>query len=169
MLKLLSSVILAALILGANVARAEDPAFLTFSVGAFDLIAKDDTAAEFRVEYRHNQTFWYAKPIVGLHTTTDKSVYTYAGVMWDIYWGRRFVTSLSFAPGAYFQGSGKDLGYPLEFRSQVEVAYRFDNYARLGLSLNHISNANIGDENPGTESVMVNLSWPLGQGKEFKE
>jgi len=46
-------------------------------------------------------------------------------------------------------------------RSQLEVAYRFDGRSRLGLSISHYSNAGLGDDNPGTESLMVNYSVPL--------
>ena len=53
------------------------------------------------------------------------------------------------------------LGHDLEFRSQIEIAYRFDDRARLGLSLSHMSSASIGDKNPGTESIMVTYALPI--------
>jgi len=43
----------------------------------------------------------------------------------------------------------------------LEVAYRFDDRSRLGLSISHYSNAGLGDDNPGTESLMLNYSVPL--------
>ena len=68
----------------------------------------------------------------------------------------------SFAPGFYDQGdSTLDLGHELEFRSQIEFAYRFDNRSRLGVAVSHYSNASIGDENPGTESAILYYSIPL--------
>lgn len=141
-------------------ARADDPAFLTAAAGAFD-VGKDDTAGEFRLEYRHDRRFWIFKPLAGLMATSDGGVYGYAGVGIDMFFGRRWVVTPSFAPGAYEEGSGKDLGHTLEFRSQLEIAYRFDNRARLGLSISHMSNASIGDRNPGEESVMLNYSLPV--------
>ena len=36
--------------------------------------------------------------------------------------------------------------------------------ARLGVSVYHMSNASIGDKNPGTEVVSLVFSWPLGPG-----
>ncbi len=154
-------VVLFALLAAAAPARADDPAFLSFAAGAFD-IGKDDTAAEFRVEYRHDRRFWIFKPLAGLMATSDGGVYGYAGVGIDMFFGRRWVVTPSFAPGAYEEGSGKDLGHTIEFRSQLEVAYRFDNRARLGLSISHMSNASIGDKNPGEESLMLNYSLPFG-------
>ena len=51
----------------------------------------------------------------------------------------------------YGEGDGKDLGHAIEFRSGIEVAYRFDDYSRLGLSFTHISNAGLDERNPGVE------------------
>ena len=51
----------------------------------------------------------------------------------------------------------------LEFRSGIEVAWRFDNRSRLGVEFTHISNAGIYDRNPGTETLTVNYSIPLDQ------
>ena len=69
--------------------------------------------------------------------------------------GRRIVLTPSFAPGYYHEGSGLDLGHALEFRSQIEFAYRFDDRSRIGVAVSHMSNASIADENPGTESAIL--------------
>ena len=85
-----------------------------------------------------------------------------AGVLIDLYFGRRIVVTPSFAPHIYFGGDDDlDLDYPLEFRSQLEVAYRLDDRSRLGLAVSHYSNASLGDTNPGTESAMLYYSLPL--------
>lgn len=139
----------------------DDPTLLTLSGGVFD-IGEDDTAAEGRIELRGSQRFWVFKPFGGIMATGDSAFYGYAGVLIDLYWGRRIVTTFSFAPGYYEQGDGKDLGHEIEFRSQAEIAWRFDNRARLGVSFGHMSNAGIGDDNPGQESLMLNLSLPVG-------
>ena len=60
------------------------------------------------------------------------------------------------------RGDGRDLGHELEFRSSIELSYRFDDRTRLGLSFYHLSNANIGDFNPGTEVLSIVYSIPLG-------
>jgi hypothetical protein len=144
-------------------ARADDdPAFLTLASGAFD-IGKNDTAFEGRVEYRHDGKLWIFKPFGGLMATSDGAGYIYAGVLIDAYWGNRIVTTLSFAPGAYEKGDGKDLGHTLEFRSQLEIGWRFDDRSRLGLAVSHMSNASIGDKNPGEESLTLNYSFPFGR------
>ena len=144
----------------AQPARADDPDFIAFSAGVFDL-GKNQTAAEGRLEYRSDFRLWFFKPFAGVMATPDGAAYGYAGVLVDIFFGDRSVASLSFAPGAYTKGSGKNLGHELEFRSQVELAYRFDDRARLGLALSHMSNASIGRKNPGAESLVLTYAVPL--------
>ncbi|MBT5810587.1 MAG: acyloxyacyl hydrolase, partial [Rhodospirillaceae bacterium] len=56
---------------------------------------------------------------------------------------------------------GKDLGNTVEFRSGVELAYRLDDRARLGVAFHHISNASLSDNNPGTETLTLTFSLPL--------
>ena len=59
--------------------------------------------------------------------------------------------SPSFGVGYYNNGSGKNLGNDVQFRTTIEFNYKFKNNNRIGLSLGHISNANLGDKNPGAE------------------
>jgi lipid A 3-O-deacylase len=145
----------------AQPALADDPAFLAFGAGYFD-INDDKDAAEFRIEYRGSNRFWLFKPIIGGMATSDAAIYGYAGVNVDLFFGRRFVLTPNFAAGLYHDGDGKDLGHVVEFRSGAEIAYRFDNRSRLGVALHHISNASLDDNNPGTEILALVYSLPLG-------
>ena len=63
----------------------------------------------------------------------------------------------SFAPGYYNYGDGKDLGSALEFKSEVQLSFDLGNSTELGMSYNHISNASLGDKNPGANSYMFNF------------
>ena len=63
----------------------------------------------------------------------------------------------SFAPGYYSYGDGKDLGHPLEFKSEVQVTLGLGDSTYLGMSYNHISNASLGSKNPGANSYMLNF------------
>lgn len=145
----------------AQPALADDPDFLAFGVGYFD-INDDKDAADFRIEYRGSSRFWLFKPIIGGMATSDAAIYGYAGVNVDLFFGRRFVLTPNFAAGFYHDGDGKDLGHAVEFRSGAELAYRFDNRSRLGVALHHISNASLDDNNPGTEILALVYSLPLG-------
>lgn len=163
MRKVVGMLLLAGTLVFAGVdARAEDdPAFITFGAGWFDMNKRDDEAGEFRLEYWSDTKWWVFKPFVGVMATTDAALYGHAGIRLDLYFGERFVLSGSFAPGLYHDGDGKDLGHEVQFRSNVEGAYRFDNRARLGVAFYHLSNASLGDDNPGTEVLSVFYAHPL--------
>lgn len=145
-------------------AAADDPDFLTFAVGAFDLVQDHDQAAEFRAEYRSDKKIWIFKPFIGAMGTTDSAFYGYGGFLVDVFFGRRWVLTPSLAAGYYSKGNGLDLGHEVEFRSSIELSYRFDDRTRLGLSFYHLSNASIGSDNPGAEVLSIVYSIPLGAG-----
>lgn len=142
--------------------HVKDPSFITVAGGWFDFNRKHDEGAEFRLEYRSNKKIWLFKPFVTSAVATNGMTFVGAGVLIDIYLGPRWVVTPSFAV-TWWRGKtkGLDLGYPIEFRSQVELAYRFENHARLGLSISHYSNAKLVKKNPGTETLMLNYSSPL--------
>lgn len=143
-------------------AQAADPDFLSIGVGAFDFNRKKDQGAEFRVEYRSDVEFWHFRPFVAAAGATSGHGFVGAGILLDLFFGRRFVVTPSFAPHYYFGGNDDlDLGHAVEFRSQLEFAYRFDDRSRLGVAVSHYSNAGLGDENPGTESALLYYSIPL--------
>lgn len=138
-----------------------DGDLLAFSAAWFDVNQRDEEAGEFRIEYRADEQMWIFKPFGGAMATTDGALHGFAGVLIDIpLWNRLYITP-SFAPGLYHDGNGKDLYYTLEFRSQIEISYRFNNGHRLGASFNHISNANLGDDNPGVESAALTYIVPF--------
>jgi hypothetical protein len=95
----------------------------------------------------------------------DGTSYYYAGIYWDFPISRAaksgLVISPGFAPGYYNSNGGKRLGYALEFRSTLEATYKFENGQRLGAQIAHLSNANLGNKNPGTETVEVVYTHPL--------
>ena len=64
----------------------------------------------------------------------------------------------SFTPGLYGQGDGKDLGHVLEFKSELQMSLDLSKNSEFGFSYNHISNASLGDKNPGANSYMFNFS-----------
>ncbi len=90
-------------------AQADDPAFVTVAGGWFDMNRRKDEAAEFRLEYRHDQKFWVFKPFAGAMGTSGGATYYYAGILMDVYFGKRIVMTPSFAPGYYAKGSGYDV------------------------------------------------------------
>ena len=145
-----------------NPATADDePAFISLGAGATGVIADRKQGAVFNVEYRSDYELWKIRPFVGGLATSDASLYGYFGFLMDIYFGNRWVLTPNTAVGAYADGDGEDLGHVIEFRSGFELAYRFDDRSRLGVAVHHLSNASIGDENPGTETALIYYSIPL--------
>ncbi|MBL4691786.1 MAG: acyloxyacyl hydrolase [Magnetovibrio sp.] len=152
------------IVFGPAPALAKDPAFVSFGVGSYDWNRKKDEGVEVRVEYRHNKKYLgIFKPFVAVAATnSSNSFFIGAGVLADIYFGKRWVLTPSFAPHYYNGGNSKlNLDYALEFRSQVELAYRFDDRSRIGVAVSHYSNASLGKTNPGTESAHIYYSMPV--------
>ena len=95
-------------------------------------------------------------PITGAMITADSATYFYTGVQAQYKIGALNLTP-SFTPGLYRKGSGKDLGHPLEFKSEVQLTFDLSESTHLGMSYNHISNASLGSKNPGANSYMFNF------------
>ena len=130
-------------------------------VGNFDFSDHKQHAILFGLQHRNPQlsrdTFLgKLSPITGGFITEKSAFYVYTGAQADYEFGF-FTITPSFAPGYYNQGDGKDLGFPLEFKSEVQVSLDLNNSTRLGMSYNHISNASLGSKNPGANSYMVNF------------
>jgi lipid A 3-O-deacylase len=142
-------------------ARAQEVGQVKIGLGYLSLRKSQDAAAEFRLEFRPDHKLWFLYPFFGVMATADRSVYGYGGLSADINLGRRIVITPSLAAGYYERGKGIDLGHEIEFRSAIELAYRFDNGMRLGATLYHLSNASLGARNPGTEVLSLSFSIPL--------
>ncbi len=95
-------------------------------------------------------------PITGMMFTADNAGYVYTGVQANYKVGALAITP-SFAPGYYNQGDGKDLGHALEFKSEVQLSLSLPKDSQFGFSYNHLSNASLGDKNPGANSYMFNF------------
>ena len=95
-------------------------------------------------------------PITGGFITENSAAYIYTGIEWNVDMGGMIFTP-SFAPGLYHEGNGKDLGHVLEFKSEVQLSYISSDTTSFGVSYNHVSNASLGDKNPGANSYMFNF------------
>ena len=95
-------------------------------------------------------------PITGVLITADSAGYVYTGVQAQYRIGALNVIP-SFTPGLYHEGDGKDLGHILEFKSEVQLSLNLSDSSKFGFSYNHLSNASLGDKNPGANSYMFNF------------
>lgn len=146
------------------------PEYVSASTGAFEVrktLDEYEAGWELRFAPRRFQLLpgWSPEliPVAGGMATSRGALLVYGGFRLDYELGRRWVFSPGWAGTLYYrgEGEGKDLGGALEFRTQVELAYRLPNDARVGLCLYHLSNAGILGFNPGSESLVVTYSTRL--------
>ena len=148
-----------------------------FGLGIYDVKfdgSSSNYATDIRYERRFDNTlidigpkednFFYLKPFIGIEATTDSAFYFLGGMYLEDNLGKlitgkenKWNFTPSFGLGYYDEGSGKKLGSKLEFRTTLELSNQLNNNDRIGFSLGHISNANIGNKNPGVE--IISLSY----------
>ena len=131
-----------------------------FYVGNFDFSDDKQSALllgfQFQNDTSEKPTFiGNISPISGGFVTENSAVYIYSGIEWNIDLAT-FIFTPSFAPGLYHEGDGKDLGHILEFKTELQLSYGISENTSFGISYNHISNASLGDKNPGANSYMFN-------------
>ena len=134
---------------------------LNFYTGMFDFSDDGKRAGLLGIQHQNNElsrnTFLgNLSPITGAMITDSNATYFYTGVQAQYKIGAVEVTP-SFAPWYYNQGDGKDLGHALEFKSEVQLSLELPKQSQIGFSYNHLSNASLGDKNPGANSYMFNF------------
>ena len=89
----------------------------------------------------------------------EYSIYLSSGLQKVMSLTDNFSLVPSFSVGLFqsFE-KGKEMGYPIEFKSEVELYYDLSQDSYLGLSWNHISNADLGDKNPGADSILFSIT-----------
>ena len=135
---------------------------LNFFTGNFDF--SDDKQSAYLIGFQHqdenlnrNTFLGNVSPITGGFITENSAAYVYTGIEWNVDMSEKMKFTPSFAPGLYHEGDGKDLGHVLEFKSEVQLSYATSDKSSFGVSYNHVSNASLGDKNPGANSYMFNF------------
>ena len=151
-----------------------------FGLGVYDIKfdgSEKNQATDFRYEFRSENSlldigpeednFFFLKPFFGVEFTNDSASYFLTGIYFEDNLGElfegnksKYYFTPSFGAGFYDNGSGKNLGNTLQFRTSFEVSYELKNKNRIGISLSHISNANLGDKNPGVEILSFSYHIP---------
>ena len=163
-MKIIGSILsLLVLVLYGFSAQSNDENMWSFSLGQFDVNDTVDSS-EIRFEYLYANNFlknnYDLKPFLGIMRNGDNGKYIYSGLRKNIGISEKWFFTPSFALGYYDRGDSKDLGYNLEFRTHNEFSYKLKS-RRIGVNINHISNASIGDTNPGTESATISIIRPF--------
>ena len=149
------------------IAKAEEPKKITndhefnFYSGTFDF--SDDGKRSTIIGFQHQNEslvrdsfLGVLSPVTGAMITADNATYMYTGVQAQYDLGKVKFTP-SFTPGIYNEGDGKDLGHLVEFKSELQLSFDLFENSQLGMSYNHISNASLGEKNPGANSYMFNF------------
>ena len=151
-----------------------------FGLGMYDVRfdgSEKNQATDFRYEYRSDKSlfdigpeednFFFLKPFFGVEFTSDSASYFLTGIYIEENLGELFegdksklFFTPSFGAGIYDDGSGKKLGNDLQFRTSFEISYELKNKNKIGISLSHISNANLADKNPGVEILSLSYHVP---------
>ena len=134
---------------------------LNIFTGMFDFSDHKQAAGLFGLQHQNEDLFRKSflgklSPVTGGFLTENTALYLYTGVQAEYELGFLTITP-SFAPGYYNKGGGKDLGSLLEFKSEIQMSFDLSDSSHLGMSYNHISNASLGDKNPGANSYMINF------------
>ena len=148
------------LALGLNSAQVfAEESRLNLALGSFD-VSHSGTAMG-QLEYAFATEWSGFKPHVGLFFSTDSAAYLYAGVGYQFDINSQWSLTPSISAGYYNQGADTDLGNDAEFYSQLRLEYKLENDAKIGLGVGHISNLDLGDHNPGAETLYLNYSISL--------
>ena len=151
------------------------PDLISFGVAYDDFDKNESTdpktqSADFRLEYRWGASLYNADddwfhfgihPIAGGEITTRSQLYGFGGFAFDLLFWKHIVFTESETVGLWSSGDAKPLGSFIEFRSQAELGYRFDNDIRITGQISHISNAGLTNRNPGEEIAGAYLHVPV--------
>ena len=141
--------------------KLTDPHEYNFYTGIFDFSDEGKKSTLLGIQHQNENLyrdsfFGTISPVTGFLITGDSATYLYTGIQAEYNIGKINLTP-SFTPGLYGQGDGKDLGHLVEFKSEVQLSFDLLKNSELGFSYNHISNASLGDKNPGANSYMFNF------------
>ena len=129
--------------------------------GIFDFSDDEKKSTIFGLQHLNDNLFRESfigtiKPVTGFMLTADSTTYFYTGVQAEYKIGKINLIP-SFTPGLYHEGDGKDLGHLVEFKSELQLSLDLSPSTEFGFSYNHLSNASLGEKNPGANSYMFNF------------
>ena len=133
----------------------------SFYTGMFDFSDDGKKSNLFGIQHINDDlyretSFGTLQPVTGAFITADDATYVYTGFQIPKKSGSVTFTP-SFTPGLYSKGDGKDLGHVIEFKTEIQFTFDISSNSEIGISYNHISNASLGNKNPGANSYMLNF------------
>ena len=151
--KIVSNILIVLLVLCSinplsNAEDSSDEAEINVFAGMFDFSDDKQRSTLFGLQHQNEDLFRKSflgklSPITGGFLTENSAFYFYTGAQAEYNLGL-FTITPSFAPGYYNSGDGKDLGSPLEFKSEISLSLDMFENSQIGYSYNHISNNGLG-------------------------
>ncbi len=128
-------------------------------VSYFDIAGRHEDGSALEFGYRSEKPrLGPIGPEVGALLASDGTMFGFVGLRLSLpVWGR-LTMALGLGAGAYDAGSSVDLGSALEFRSGLEAGFRLSEDHGFLLTLYHLSNAGLGERNPGVEVLGLGYS-----------
>lgn len=152
----------AGLLLLASAARADRQVSLAVATGQYGMRKEIPHSLGVDVELRSSSLWNLLRPVAGL-LTSGRGAILYSGLILDLDLPLGMRLSPGFAPALAVAGADGDLGFPLEFRSSLELSLAAGDRVRIGVAFSHISNARLGDKNPGVEVLAVGIAVSPGR------
>lgn len=165
-IKTLKIMLAVTLVLGATKSLAENQ-YVSVFLGQFD-VGQTQVDTQYGVSWLSNTqwTRWSLQPEVGLLRTRYGSHLIFTGITRRTPFNTKpggLALTVGLAPAIYWHGNGEDtdLGYWLQFKSSLGLEYEFPDATRIGASFSHLSNASLGETNPGTELWTLHFRLPF--------
>jgi hypothetical protein len=141
----------------------DDFPLITITAGKIAAFNPGKRSNIFGIEYRgKNFSKWNLIPTVGYLRNSHYIQFLHLDLKHDWQLNKKIVFTLGLGTGVFDSNDNIDLGNPIEFKSSFELTYRFKKGIRLGIEAYHISNSKLSNINPGTESIVLSFSLPLG-------
>ena len=126
---------------------------------------EDGAAINGELAFRALTHFWGGslRPVLGGTISTEgRTNYGYGDLRWETFWDKVFF-GIGFGEAIHDSSlkpdkNQKDLGSRVLFHVPAELGYQFTPANRLSLYFEHVSNAGLGDPNPGMDNIGVRFS-----------
>jgi hypothetical protein len=148
------------LLFASPAARAEPVTSFAIATGQYGMRKEVPHSLGIELQLRTPWRWNLIRPIAGLLTSGGGDAYLYTGFMIEFELPLGLQLCPGFAPGIALARTGSDLGNAIEFRSSLELSVAVGERLRAGLAFSHISNARLGDRNPGVEVLVLGIAFP---------
>jgi hypothetical protein len=140
-------------------AESSEPARELVLLGGMNNIRHHNEQPFGAMQLRFAHSYYGLQPYFNAGVAGHGSHYAGLGACHSFDLPRTFKLTIGTGPGWYrHEANDPDLGYAIEFSSWAELSMEIAG-RRIGVSIAHLSNAHLGNTNPGTEAIGVNIHW----------